>query len=74
MRWECSVCAKWWRPDARLPHESGDAASIGETDNANRRVRHISGEAALIADDRTAPRDDVDVPNDELMNDAATLE
>jgi hypothetical protein len=57
-----------------LPHESGDAASIGETDNANRRVRHISGEAALIADDRTAPRDDVDVPNDELMNDAATLE
>jgi hypothetical protein len=52
-----------------LPHESGDAASVGDTDNANRRARHGSGEAALIADDPTERRD-----VDELTNDAATLE
>jgi hypothetical protein len=69
MRWECGVCAKWWRPDARLPHESGNAASIEDTDNANRRARHVNGDAALIADDRTEPRD-----VDALTNDAATLE
>jgi CRISPR/Cas system-associated protein Cas10 (large subunit of type III CRISPR-Cas system) len=24
MRWECAVCAKSWRADARLPREDGD--------------------------------------------------